>query len=50
MVMAAAGLYGLSWLTPASSLNDTARFILLGLGLSPVMVGATDAIVGQSAT
>jgi hypothetical protein len=50
MVMAAAGLYRLSRLTPASSLNDTAWFILLGLGLSPVMVRATDAIVGQSAT
>ena len=33
--MAAAALYGLSRLTPASSLNDTAWFILLGLGLSP---------------
>jgi EmrB/QacA subfamily drug resistance transporter len=49
MVMAAAALFGLSWLTPASDLNDTIIwFVLLGLGLSPVMVGATDVIVGNA--
>ncbi len=49
MVMAAAALYGLSRLGPVSSPNDTAVwFVLLGLGLSPVMVGATDVIVGNA--
>lgn len=49
MLMAAAALYGLSRLGAASSPNDTAVwFILLGLGLSPVMVGATDIIVGNA--
>jgi MFS family permease len=49
MVMAAAALYGLSRLTPASNLNGTIIwFILLGLGLSPVMVGGTNVIVGNA--
>jgi EmrB/QacA subfamily drug resistance transporter len=49
MVMAAAALYGLSRLTPTSNLNGTIIwFILLGLGLSPVMVGGTNVIVGNA--
>jgi MFS family permease len=49
MVMAAAALFGLSRLGAASSLNDTiVWFVLLGLGLSPVMVGATNIIVGNA--
>ncbi len=47
--MAAVGLFGLSRIGIASSLNDTiVWFALLGLGLSPVMVGATDVIVGNA--
>jgi EmrB/QacA subfamily drug resistance transporter len=49
MTLAAAALFGLSRLGAASSPNDTiVWFILLGLGLSPVMVGATDVIVGNA--
>src|SRR5215472_16628159 len=49
MLMAAAALFGLSRLGLASSLNDTILwFALLGLGLSPVMVGATEVIVGNA--
>jgi EmrB/QacA subfamily drug resistance transporter len=49
MFMAAAALFGLSRLGVASGLNDTiVWFILLGLGLSPVMVGATEVIVGNA--
>src|SRR6266568_4449835 len=49
MTMAAGALFGLSRLGAASSPNDTiVWFILLGLGLSPVMVGATDVIVGNA--
>jgi predicted MFS family arabinose efflux permease len=49
MAMAATALFGLSHLGPASSPNDTIIwFVLLGLGLSPVMVGATDVIVGNA--
>jgi EmrB/QacA subfamily drug resistance transporter len=49
MALAAAGLYGLSRTGLASPLNDTiAWFALLGLGLSPVIVGATDVIVGNA--
>jgi MFS family permease len=49
MLMAAVALFGLSRLGTASSLNDTiAWFALLGLGLSPVMVGATEVIVGNA--
>jgi predicted MFS family arabinose efflux permease len=48
MVMTAVALFGLSRLTSASDLNETiAWFVLLGLGLSPVMVGATDVIAGN---
>src|SRR5438034_1041908 len=49
MVMAAVAMAGLSRLGAASSPNDTiAWFVLLGLGLSPVMVGATNVIVGNA--
>jgi EmrB/QacA subfamily drug resistance transporter len=49
MLMAAAALFGLSRIGMASSLNDTILwFALLGLGLSPVMVGATEVIVGNA--
>jgi EmrB/QacA subfamily drug resistance transporter len=49
MAMAAVAMFGLSRLGTASSLNDTiAWFALLGLGLSPVMVGATEVIVGNA--
>ncbi|HEX6351103.1 MAG TPA: MFS transporter [Candidatus Dormibacteraeota bacterium] len=49
MLLAAVALFGLSRLSLTSSLNDTILwFALLGLGLSPVMVGATDVIVGNA--
>src|SRR5262249_22098816 len=49
MLMAAVALYGLAGLGATSSPNDTVTwFVLLGLGLSPVMVGATDVIVGNA--
>ncbi len=49
MTLAAVALFGLSRLGAASGPNDTiVWFILLGLGLSPVMVGATDVIVGNA--
>jgi EmrB/QacA subfamily drug resistance transporter len=49
MLMAAVAMAGLSRLGAASSPNDTiAWFVLLGLGLSPVMVGATNVIVGNA--
>ena len=49
MGMAAIAMAGLSRLDAASSPNDTiAWFVLLGLGLSPVMVGATNVIVGNA--
>jgi EmrB/QacA subfamily drug resistance transporter len=49
MLLAAVALAGLSGLDVASSPNDTiVWFVLLGLGLSPVMVGATDVIVGNA--
>src|SRR6266567_5537488 len=49
MVLAAVAMFGLSRLGAASSPNDTiAWFVLLGLGLSPVMVGATNVIVGNA--
>ena len=50
MLLAAVGLFGLSRVGLASSLNDTiVWFAVLGLGLSPVMVGATEVIVGNAA-
>jgi EmrB/QacA subfamily drug resistance transporter len=49
MLLAGGALYGLSRLTPDSDPNSTiVWFIMLGLGLSPVMVGATDVIVGNA--
>jgi EmrB/QacA subfamily drug resistance transporter len=49
MALAAVAMFGLSRLGAASSPNDTiAWFVLLGLGLSPVMVGATNVIVGNA--
>jgi EmrB/QacA subfamily drug resistance transporter len=49
MAMAAAAMFGLSRLGATSSPNDTIIwFVLLGLGLAPVMVGATDVIVGNA--
>jgi predicted MFS family arabinose efflux permease len=49
MLLAAAALFGLSRLGTTASPNDTiVWFVLLGLGLSPVMVGATDVIVGNA--
>jgi len=49
MLMAAVAMFGLSRLGTTSSLNDTILwFALLGLGLSPVMVGATEVIVGNA--
>jgi EmrB/QacA subfamily drug resistance transporter len=50
MLLAAGALFGLSMITTASSLNDTiVWFAMLGLGLSPVIVGATEVIVGNAA-
>jgi len=49
MLLAAVAMLGLSRLGATSSPNDTiAWFVLLGLGLSPVMVGATNVIVGNA--
>jgi len=49
MVLAAVAMFGLSRLGATSGPNDTiAWFVLLGLGLSPVMVGATNVIVGNA--
>src|SRR6266700_1045920 len=49
MGMAAIAMAGLSRLGAASSPNETiAWFVLLGLGLSPVMVGAPNVIVGNA--
>lgn len=50
MILAAVGLFGLSRLTAGSDPASTiVWFVLLGLGLSPVIVGATDVIVGNAA-
>ena len=49
MLLGAVALFGLSRLGATSSPNDTiVWFPLLGLGLSPVIVGATDVIVGNA--
>jgi hypothetical protein len=49
MLMATVALFGLSRIGLVSSLNDTIPwFILLGLGLSPVIVGGTEVIVGNA--
>ena len=50
MIFAAVAMFGLSRLTATSDPTSTILwFILLGLGLSPVIVGATDVIVGNAA-
>ena len=50
MLLAAVALFGLSRISMTSGMNDTIIwFALLGLGLSPVMVGATEVIVGNAA-
>jgi EmrB/QacA subfamily drug resistance transporter len=50
MIFAAAAMFGLSRLNATSDPSSTVLwFILLGLGLSPVIVGATDVIVGNAA-
>jgi EmrB/QacA subfamily drug resistance transporter len=50
MLLAAVALFGLSRISMASSMNDTIIwFALLGLGLSPVIVGGTEVIVGNAA-
>jgi MFS family permease len=49
MAMAAVAMFGLSHLTASTSPSDAIIwFVLLGLGLSPVMVGATEVIVGNA--
>jgi predicted MFS family arabinose efflux permease len=49
MLLAAGAFFGLSRISMTSSVNDTiAWFAMLGLGLSPVMVGATEVIVGNA--
>ena len=49
-LLATVALLGLSRLGATSGLGDTVGwFALLGLGLSPVVVGATDVIVGSAA-
>jgi hypothetical protein len=49
LVVTAAGLFGLSRLGTASGPNDAILwFMLVGLGLSPVMVGGADVIVGNA--
>src|SRR6266516_4599641 len=49
MTMAAVAMFGLSRLGAAAGPNDTITwFVLLGLGLAPVMVGATNVIVGNA--
>lgn len=49
MVCTAVAMYGMSTLgTDTGSLNMSIWFALLGLGLAPVMVGATEVIVGNA--
>jgi len=49
MAMAAVAMFGLSRLGATSSPDDTIIwFVLLGLGLAPVMVGATNVIFGNA--
>jgi EmrB/QacA subfamily drug resistance transporter len=49
MLMATVAMFGLSRIGLASGLNDTiVWFALLGLGLSPVIVGGTEVIVGNA--
>ncbi|MFJ5288586.1 MULTISPECIES: DHA2 family efflux MFS transporter permease subunit [unclassified Streptomyces] len=49
MLCTAVAMYGMSMLeTDTGSLNMSIWFALLGLGLAPVMVGATEVIVGNA--
>ena len=49
LLVAAAGLYGLSRLGVSSGPNDVILwFILIGAGLSPALVGGADVIVGNA--
>jgi EmrB/QacA subfamily drug resistance transporter len=49
LVVTAVGLFGLSRLGTGSGLNDVILwFVLIGLGLSPVMVGGADVVVGNA--
>ncbi len=49
LLVTAVGLFGLSRLTSTSGPNDVVFwFLLMGIGLSPVMVGAADVIVGSA--
>lgn len=49
LALSALGLFGLSRLGTASSPDDViCWFMLIGLGLSPVMVGSADIIVGNA--
>lgn len=49
MVLTAVAMYGMSTLaTDTGSLTMSVWFALLGLGLAPVMVGATEVIVGNA--
>lgn len=49
MIVAAVALFGLSTLeTDSTTLTTSFWFALLGLGLAPVMVGATEVIVGNA--
>ncbi|WP_328298467.1 MFS transporter [Streptomyces sp. NBC_00435] len=49
MVATAAACFGMSQLTPGTStLTMSLWFALMGLGLAPVMVGATEVIVGNA--
>jgi EmrB/QacA subfamily drug resistance transporter len=49
MLLTAVAMYGMSTLeTGTSSLTMSIWFALLGLGLAPVMVGATEVIVGNA--
>jgi EmrB/QacA subfamily drug resistance transporter len=49
LLVTAVGLFGLSRLAVTSGPNDViVWFVLMGLGLSPVMVGAADVIVGSA--
>jgi predicted MFS family arabinose efflux permease len=49
MLLAAGALFGLSRISMTTGLNETIPyFAMLGLGLSPVMVGATEVIVGNA--
>nr|WP_194903950.1 MFS transporter [Catenulispora rubra] len=49
MLLASGALFGLSRITMTSGLNETiVYFAMLGFGLSPVIVGATEVIVGNA--